>query len=390
MSKKILFILNYATKQIRFYEINSFAKAPYLAAKSVGYEFHMNTNSDEVIQKNLDSEIHYHTIGIYRNPLSKDTWVAYKQLLKLLRENKFDVIHCNTPIGGVLGRLCGKKADVKKVIYQVHGFHFYKGAPLVNRVLYYAIERYMAHYTDALITINKEDYQAAQKFKLRNGGKVYYVPGVGIDVDLYKDVLCDKNELRQEIRLRQSDFVLLSAGRLDKNKNNAVIIKALAHLNYSDIHFVLCGEGEEADNLKELVRKYGLEQQVHFLGNRTDMNNIYKVSDVFMMMSYREGLSRSIMEAMASGLPCIVSRIRGNVDLIDEAKGGYLCAPNDDRALAQNIEDLYTNRQMCLQMGSYNLNRVRRYDLKQIVARLEKIYREIDNEAGEGMNGKTK
>lgn len=388
---KLLYIINVAKR------LNNFSESSMRAALKLGIEFHIAGNwSDYRKDDSLLEEdekrygIKIHQVDFIRKPYDLRNHRAYRQVIDLIRQEEIDVIHCNTPIGGVVGRMAGKKCGIKNVIYQVHGFHFYKGAPFINKILYYYIEKYMAHYTDALITINKEDYQVAQKFKLRNGGKVYYVPGVGIDIDQYIDSLCDKNKLKQEIGLRQTDFVLLSAGRLDKNKNNAVIIKALAHLNYTDIHFVLCGEGEEADNLKKLVRKYGLEQQVHFLGNRTDMNNIYKVSDVFMMMSYREGLSRSIMEAMASGLPCIVSRIRGNVDLIDEAQGGYLCAPNDDRALAQNIEDLYTNRQMCLQMGSYNLNRVRRYDLKQIVARLEKIYREIDNEAGEGMNGKTK
>lgn len=139
-----------------------------------------------------------------------------------------------------------------------------------------------------------------------------------------------------------------------------------------------------------MVLKHGLRQQVHFLGNRTDMYSIYKMSDVFVMMSYREGLSRSIMEAMVSGLPCVVSKIRGNVDLIDEMRGGYLVPPNDDAELARRLKDLYENWELCMQMGHYNLNRVKRYDITNITALLEKIYREVENETGESKNGKTK
>ena len=111
-----------------------------------------------------------HTVHVDfdRNPLGYKNLLAHKQLNKIVHDGKYDVIHCNTPIGGVLGRLCGWEQKVTTIIYQAHGFHFYQGAPLTNWLLYYSVERLLAYWMDILIAINQEDYyRSAQKFRLR-------------------------------------------------------------------------------------------------------------------------------------------------------------------------------------------------------------------------------
>ena len=178
--KKILFISNISKK------ITNFSIPSIIAAQSLGYEFHLAANYSAFDDDASKYNVKIHHLDLARNPFSVKNIRAYKQLVNLIQEEEFDVIHCNTPTGGVLGRLCGKKAKVKKIIYSAHGFHFYNGAPLINNTLFKWVERWLAHYTDAIITINKEDFEAAQKFRLRNGGKVYYVPGVGVDTNSYQ------------------------------------------------------------------------------------------------------------------------------------------------------------------------------------------------------------
>ena len=168
---------------------------PWLkAALELGYDvwFGINRNNPETIDCILP--VHLYDAHTYRSLFNmKDNLVAYKNLMKILNNESIEVIHCNTPIGGMIGRICGKRGKVKKIIYTAHGFHFYKGAPIINNTILKWAEMVMARWTDVIITMNKEDFYAANKFKLKQGGKVYYIPGVGIDTEEFKNIQADGN-----------------------------------------------------------------------------------------------------------------------------------------------------------------------------------------------------
>lgn len=371
---KLLFISNLSNK------IASFATASIAAAHDVGMQFYHVSNWSGVKEEQIRSDeekfnITIKNVPISRNPLARSNVRAYRELVELVQKENIDYIHCNTPTGGLLGRLVGRKCRVKKVIYQAHGFHFYKGASKKNWLIYYPMEKLLAHDTDALITINQEDYELAKaKMKLRNHGQVYYVPGVGIDTKEYISDKNMRNEKRLELGIPSEAFVLLSVGELNVNKNNQVILSAMKQLKHTDIHYVLCGVGSLQKDLQKQADEAGLHQQVHFLGYRSDVKELYQMSDCFVMSSYREGLSRSIMEAMAIGLPCVVSRIRGNVDLIKEAEGGFTCRPNSVLEFATAIEKLYQYPQLCQQMSRYNRKQVQNFDFSIVKETLRKIY----------------
>lgn len=373
-TKKILYILNVAKR------VNNFSHTSMLAAQTQGMDFHIAghwsyESDEERVADEKQHGIRIHQIDFVRTPYHPGNLKAYMQLRKLVRKEKYDAIHCNTPIGGLLGRIVGKQCGVKNVIYQVHGFHFYKGAPKKNWLLYYPVEKRLARYTDALITINQEDYQLAkEKLKLRNNGKVYYVPGVGIDIKQYhtEDTNCE--EKRKELNIPPDAFVLLSAGELNANKNNAVIISAMEQLKRDDLHYVLCGVGDRENSLRMQAEKAGLQNNVHFLGYRNDIKALYKMADCFVMPSLREGLSRSLMEAMASGLPCVVSKIRGNTDLIQEAKGGFLCETMDVAAYAEKLNCLARNPELREKMGRNNLIAIRKFSIETVTEEIRKIY----------------
>ena len=375
--KKILFVSNIAGKKV-----GSFSIASIYASEKNNLDFHLasNFNASSLDERKKDEEkygITLHHIDFARNPLHPQNLKAYQQLVKLMKNEQFDMVHCNTPVGGLIGRIVAKKYKIKHVIYQAHGFHFYKGAPKLNWLVYYPIERLLAHWTDALITINQEDYQAAQNFKLRNNGHVYYVPGVGINLSEYENIHINRAAKRSTLGLSEKDFVLLSAGRLDYNKNNATIIKAVAKLNNPRVHFVLCGDGAERPKLSELAATLKVSDQIHFLGNRSDMKELYCTADVFVMASFREGLSRSIMEAMACGLPCIVSRIRGNVDLIQKEKGGFLVSPTSVQEFSEKINILLESDSLLKEMSTFNRAYVQNFELKKVITKMTDIYKEI-------------
>lgn len=366
--KKALLISNLAIK------FTNFIVPPIEVLQQLGYEVHTCANYSNFEDDKTKYNVKMHHIDFERNPFNLKNIKAYKQLLKLMKEEKFDLVHCNTPIGGLLGRICAKKVKVPKVIYTAHGFHFYKGAPLINNFIYKNVEKFLARYTDVLVTMNKEDYEVAKRFKLRKNGKVELVHGVGIDSANFHIENFDRVEYRKKLGLKEDDIVLIALGELNKNKNYKSIIDSIKLTNDRKIHLLICGMGREKENLNNLVKEYNLEQNIHFLGYRKDVPELLLMSDIFIQMSYREGLPRSIMEAMASGLPCVVSNIRGNVDLIDNDLGGYIVNIEDLKSLSKYIEDLLGNEEHREKMGMYNKNKVKEFDIKNVKKELMKIY----------------
>ena len=363
--------------------INSFMRSAIYAAKALNINFticcNMNGADKELYKQDCEKYgIEAVHIDFDRHPLSSINYSkAKKQLNELMQKRRFDIIHCNTPMGGVLGRLCGKKYGIKTVIYQAHGFHFWTGAPKKNWLIYYPVEKYLARYTDILITINKEDYKRAQNFHLKKGGKIYYVHGVGVDCKRFLNSGENKrSEIRNSLGLKADDILLLSVGELNENKNHAEVIRAISKCDNTDLHYAVAGKGDIKASLESLAKELNLEQRVHFLGFIDNMPDHYKAADLFVFPSKREGLPSAVMEAMASGLPCLVSNIRGCNDLIDE-NGGLLFDPSNDRDLSDKIEIMLSKKDSWAELGEYNKEKVLSFGFDNAVAELTEIYKNI-------------
>lgn len=357
---------------------SSFAEASLYAADHLGYRLYMGINrtyTDKL--KNEKYDIVYYNQHIYRRVFDiKNNWIAYRNLCYFLESHpEIEVIHCNTPIGGVLGRICGKKYG-KKVIYTAHGFHFYKGAPFINRTLFKIIERFLARKTDCLITINQEDYEAAKKFRLSRGGQVFKVNGVGVDLTSFDKVKIDRIEKRNSLGIAENAIVGIVVGDLNENKNVETLIRALP---YSDnrIHLLICGFGPLERKLKHIASEEGVKERCHFLGFRTDVKELYMASDMFVFASQREGLPRSTMEAMMAGLPCVVSKIRGNVDLIDENQGGLLVHAKDIDSFAKAMTIMAQSPSMREQFGAYNKEHIKLYDMNVVKKQMLDIFKAL-------------
>ena len=311
-------------------------------------------------------------ISTSRSPLKMGNLKAIKQIRKIVAENGYELVHCHTPIAAACTRLACRKLRKKnglKVFYTAHGFHFYKGAPLKNWLLYYPVEKLCARMTDVLITINKEDYAFAQK-KLR-AKRVEYVPGVGIDVARFANAVVDRDAKRDEIGVPREAFLVLSVGELNPNKNHEVVIRALAQLQNKNVHYAIAGKGALQDYLLSLASELGIEEQIHLLGFRRDVAELYKVADVYAFPSFREGLSVSLTETLAAGLPIICSKIRGNVDLVDE-NGGILFDPH---SVSQCLEALKSIQALDLAlMQENNRNAAHKYEVTVINAWMKAAY----------------
>lgn len=316
-----------------------------------------------------------HEIGFKRSPIHFANLKGYKKLKKLQNEKHFDLVYCQQPVGGLMGRLIAKKYKLP-CIYTAHGFHFYKGCPIKNTVVFKTIEKWLSKYTTALVTINEEDYQSALKMKAK---KVFKINGIGVDLSKYAvNTKLDKAEFKKSIGLNSDDFVVTSVGELNKNKNTFRLIKVFSEINNPKIKYVICGQGPLKDKYVKAINKFNLQDRVIMLGFRKDIPDIFAVSDLYVMPSYREGLSKSMMEAMCYGLPVVASNIRGNSDLVGNNEGGILVSsPTANNEFKNAIELIASDKTIYDRFRQRNLNFIKNYDINVVSNQLDEIYKEM-------------
>lgn len=337
--KKVLYIATVAQKHINVFHI------PFLKMlQNDGYKTYVAAAND-TDQENLTIPHcdEYVEIDFKRNPLHPGNLVAYHKLKKFIDQNTFEIIHCHTPVGGLLGRLAARKArkNGTRIFYTAHGFHFYKGAPLINWLLYYPVEKFCSRLTDVLITINDEDFALAKsKMKAK---RTEHVPGVGIDSVNINSADFNKNAKRHELEIPTEAFLITSVGEINKNKNHEVVIRAIAKLSNDRIHYAIVGIGPLQKKLTKLSEKLGVSSRIHFLGYRNDVAEIYKASDVCCFPSIREGLPLAPLEGMACGLPIVAADNRGTRCFMKNGENGFMCKSNSASEFAQALKTLISN-----------------------------------------------
>lgn len=371
--RKVLFVATVVKTHIMVFHI------PYLKMlKEQGYEVHVCAkndydNKEECVIPYCDK---YYDLEFERSPFALRNFSVYKKLKNIIDENEYEIIHCHTPVGGVLTRLAARSMRKKgsKVIYTAHGFHFFNGAPMINWMIYYPIEKMCSYLTDALITINHEDYELAQK-KMKSK-KVYYIPGIGVDTNKYADVKIDRENKRKELGLANDDILLLSVGELNKNKNHEVIMRALVKLDNPKIHYFIAGKGELREYLKELSIKIGIDNKFKLLGYRDDIGELYKCANIFCFPSQREGLGLAAIEAMSACLPIVTSNVHGINDYSQNGISGFACNPNSVDEFSEAIEKLIDDSELRIKMGMHNEEFVKRFDEQIVKKEMNFIYQE--------------
>ena len=335
-------------------------------------------------QKRVDDfkeELLSKKIGVYHVPIPRNLFrvkeiiQSYWIIKKLVEKKKYRIVHCHSPIGGVVCRLACRNSRKKygtKVLYTAHGFHFFKGASKKAWIFFYSIEKFCSFFTDILITINQEDYQNACKFHAK---RVEYIPGIGVHTKEFRNVKINRNEKRAELHFSGDDFVFMSTGQLSVRKNHEVIIRSLDKIHNPKVKYLVVGFGELENSLKILVNELGLNNRVVFAGYRSDVKELLHAVDAYVFPSLQEGLPVSLMEAMAVGLPVVCSKIRGNVDLIENNQGGYLYDCHDIDGFAKGMKKIIEEDN--IKMGSINIETMKKFDISVVNRKMKKIYNEV-------------
>ena len=371
--KKVLFVATVVQLHIERFHI------PYLKwFHDQGWQVDVAARNDYEDPKDCKIPFcdHFYDLPFERSPFRQENLWALKELKKLLAREHYDIIHGHTPMGGVVARLAARKSREKgtKVLYTAHGFHFYRGAPMLNWLLYYPVERLLARWTDVIVTMNREDERRAERFPC---SRSVYIPGVGVDISRFAQGL-SREEARTRLGLGREEAFVLSVGELIPRKNYGVALEAVARLGRKDVQFWIAGTGASEGELRAQIDRLGLREQVKLLGFRSDIPDLLHAADVFFFPSRQEGLPVALMEAMASGLPIVCSRIRGNTDLIDEGKGGYLAAPGDAEGFSRALESILDGADTA-EMRAYNRQKIQLFGREAVMEQMAALYQSVMN-----------
>lgn len=347
------------------------------ALKELGAVVHLlaNFSSDEhsrdYKKKCTDEKLIVHDMPFSRHSL-KSNFQYIKQIKELLKSQNFDIVHAHTETGGILLRLAMSANKNTKYFYTAHGMSFYKGSSLKSQIIYKPIERFICKKMDANLAINQEEFFYLKKWK---PNAAHFVHGAGFDMEAITSAKVDIEKKKTELGIPLDRKLILSVGELNENKNHIIILKAIAGMKEEERPYLLiCGEGEKRNELLSYAKSFSFEEKLFLPGYRYDMSEIFHIADLFVFPSYHEGLSFSLMQAMAAGLPVICSNIRGNVDLIQENEGGFLVQPQDNGTIRLYIEKLLNDKSLCNEFSKKNKKKVQLYSDIEVTKELEKLY----------------
>ena len=368
--KKILFVAS-VTRHIKTFHL------PYLKYfKDRGYEVHVASNGDEKIEY---CDKHFN-LCFERSPFKLNNLKAYKQLKKIINEGEYEIVHCHTPVASILTRKAARKMRRRigtKVIYTAHGFHFFKGAPLKNWLVYYPIEKHYAKDTDILITINEEDYEFAKK-KLK-AKRIEHVHGIGVNPKKFTFDISEKerDERRANLTVNPLDFLIIYVAELNNNKNQMMLIEAMKELvkDYPNIKLLLAGDGVNKEKIEKYLVENKLQSNVLLLGYRTDVPMLLKLSDLYVATSKREGLPVNIIEAMITELPVVTTDSRGQRELVSDGENGYIVKIGDTKGLVEKIKNIYLDYRIRDRITEGAKVRVDPYLIENVMKEMKEIYK---------------
>ena len=370
--KKVLFVSNVLSHIYAFH-------LPFIEwFKQNGYEVHILTNAGEKMVGCFDK---LYDVGVERSPFSTKNISAYRTAKKIIESEKYDIVHCHTPMGGVIGRLASKTArkDGGKVLYTAHGFHFYKGAPLLNWLLYYSIERALVKYTDAIITINGEDYSRLKKMVGKHQCKYFFINGVGVNTKKYHPCSLELRIANKEASGYKDKVLLFYAAEFIKRKNHKFLIENfyVIHKAHPNTVLLLAGKGKLKAEMEKLVQRLSLDDSVRFLGFRKDIPELLSMIDINISTSFQEGLPINVVEGIASACPELVSNIRGNIDVVKNGYNGFVYQVNNSEDFCEKAIELVSNEELRVRMSDNNLEQIKKLNIDVIVEQMGDIYMEF-------------
>lgn len=368
--KKILFVAT-IFKHFRAFHL------PYIEwFKQQGWQVDAMANGDDP----LEEAHHSYNVPVSRSPFSLSNVKAIKQAKAIINQEKYDIVYCHTAMGAVLARLAAKKARKKygtKVIYVAHGFHFFKGGPLKSWLMYYPMEKYLSKYTDAIVTINEEDYQLVKTRGFRNID-TYKIPGIGTNTSrLIETNNAVRAELRTQYGYSQDSFILIYIAEYIERKNHKFIIDSMDELKKQipTIKVLFAGRGRLMDAMIEYAKQKGVDSYIDFLGFRKDIGQLIALSDVGISASRQEGLGLNLAEEMFAGLPIVATVDRGHKEIVKDEYNGFMYAQLDHAGFENAVCKLYLDPELRKKMGENAKEYIQKFSLDNAMASLTEIYK---------------
>lgn len=361
--------------------------------QNMGYEVHYASNCDVPIYEFDTAELAQRGVRMHPIPIEKSLFClrqnarALRMTEKLIRKEQIQLIHCHTPVGGLIGRLAGRRCrDLGvRVIYTAHGFHFYRGCARKDYLIFHTAEQILARHTDALVVINREDFESASAFRLKEDGRVYHIPGVGLDLKKFRPISDEqRREVRKRLGVSEDEILFLSVGEINRNKNHIAILRTLARMreegaDLKNFRYLVYGEGPVRKNLEQWVRRHDLEGTAILPGYCSAPEEIYGAADLFFFPSRREGLGMAALEALACGVPVVAADNRGTREYILPGENGWLCRSDspEDYAAAFRQWDRLTPEEKSVIRKNCRAS-AEKFDRKYAAYVMEQMYHETD------------
>lgn len=321
-------------------------------------------------------------IPVQRTAFSFKNLKAIKELKKILEGEKYDYIHCHTPIASVVARLAARRLVTEsklKILYTAHGLHFYKGAPILRWLIYYPIEKFLSRYTEALITINQEDFELVHNRNFSNRF-TFKIPGIGFK----KETLMQTNssirlKLRQQYGYDDGDFILIYLARFSKDKNHEFVIKNASSLKkiIPRIKIVFAGDGPQLNSMKKIAKKLGVSDCISFLGFRNDVKQLIALSNIGVSSSKREGFGINIAEEMYAGLPVVAAINRGHKEMIISGYNGFLFDLKKPEEFISYIVELYSSPELQERISNAAMQSIEAYSVDNAKKQMIDIYKQL-------------
>jgi len=354
--------------------------------KKEGYDVHAVCSSGKWVKGLRDDGIKIKTIRFRRkffSPISDLS--AFVKLFFYFKKEKFDIVHTHTPKPSLIGQLAAKMAGVPIIVNTIHGLYFQKNDSWLKRNLFILTEKIAAKCSDLIFFVNKEDMETAVKEKICSCDLERYFGG-GVSIERFNPRRFSPGfvaKKKAELGISKNHKVVGITARLVKEKGYLDLFSAFKKLleNFPETTLLVAGpeEPEKKDGINpDIVKKYQIEKNVVFLGDRTDIDEIYAVMDIFVLPTYREGLGISIIEASAMEKPVVATNIRGCIEAVDDGKTGILAPLKNPDELAKAIKFLFRNSEKAIEMGKMGrLKAVREFDERLVFDRIKKEYERL-------------
>jgi glycosyltransferase EpsD len=315
-------------------------------------------------------------VPISRSPFSYKNISAILQLRKQIKAENYDLLHCHTAMGSVVARIAAASLRNRpKVIYTAHGFHFFKGGPIKNWLLYFPMEWLLSFITDVLITINREDSHIAEKYL--KSKQNFLLDGVGLNTSKFDAVTSSNEEIRLNNGFETDQILVLYVAEYIPRKNHRFLLELVKRNAVPNCVFLLAGRGELLEEVSKEISDYHLENQIKILGFRTDIAEIIKMCDFGISLSKQEGLPMNILEYVYSGKTVLVSKIRGHIDIIEHDKNGLLFDLDDSASFCQQLELLIKDKQKVKDLSAQAKKSASKYSQQIALGRTSEIYNKI-------------